>query len=539
MRATTRPVAAALLAATGLVLAALTACAPSAPEASGPLTAGDATLTIATTTDVVNYNPLIGNSRSDYWVTNLMYPHLLSIGDDGSKEAQLATGWGYVSPTVGFYEIRGDMSWSDGQRVTADDVAWTLNAVKADQPAGTFYGQLGHFASATAVSDTRVEITLTQPDTSIVEEIGFWGNIVPRHVFEKADSVATFANDGKDGGWVSAGPYRLTNVQVGQSYTMDRVTPYPLVAGGTPIAAKVVFRVFPDVNTEILALQSGEVDLIANTLPPAQVAQLKSAPNITVQEIAGLGYAHLQYNMDHRDLARTEVRQALAHAVDYAAIRKVVLRDQAVSTGSSPIMPVLSDYWDDAWQEYAYDPALSRQLLQGAGYVPDAAGKFPLSFRLIYSLQDPVTSQWAGLVKDGAAAAGITIELAGSERNTYLAQTDSGDYDIYAGNFAIMDDPATNMTLAYLPDGAINYSHVDDPKLNDLIGRASTTQDAGEKVSLMRQAAQLVRDQVYDNVMYTQNLYIAHRSDWSGFVPKPSELLSIVNPVSVATASKG
>ena len=50
--------------------------------------------------------------------------------------------------------------------------------------------------SAEAVSDTRVEFTLTQPDASIVDEVGFWGNVVPQHVFEPAGSVAEFANDG-------------------------------------------------------------------------------------------------------------------------------------------------------------------------------------------------------------------------------------------------------------------------------------------------------------------------------------------------------
>jgi peptide/nickel transport system substrate-binding protein len=38
--------------------------------------------------------------------------------------------------------------------------------------------------------------------------------------------------------------------------------------------------------------------------------------------------------------------------------------------------------------------------------------------------------------------------------------------------------------------------------------------------------------------MYTQNLYVAYSSDWAGFVSKPSELLSIVNPISVASAYK-
>jgi peptide/nickel transport system substrate-binding protein len=519
---------------------ALSACAPSAPpeEAAGPTGPGNDTLTIATTTDVVNYNPLIGNSRSDYWVTNLMYPHLLSIGDDGKKEEQLATKWGYVDETTGFYEIRDDFTWSDGTPLTSEDVAWTLNAVKKDAPSGTFYGQLGNFVSAEAVSDTRVEITLAQPDTSIVEEIGFWGNVVPKHVFETAESVATFPNDGSAGGWVSAGPYNLTKVQVGQSYTMDRVEDYPLVDGGTPIAKQVVYRVFPDVNTEILALQSGEVDVIANALPPAQVEQLRNADGITVEEVVGLGYAHMTYNMQKPDLAKVEVRQALAHAVDYDGIRTVVLQGQAVSTGSSPLMPVLSDYYDKSIKEYEFDVDKSRELMEKAGYTADANGNFPISFRLIYSLQDSVTSQWAQLVKDSAAKAGITIELQGTERNTYLAMTNKGDFDIYAGNFAIMDDPVTNFTLSYLPGGAINYTYVDDPKLNDMIAEASVTTDSDEKVGIMRKAAKMVRDQVYDNIMYTQNLYFAHSADWDGFVTKPSELLSIVNPISVASAHK-
>ena len=535
MKKTTRIAAVAALAASAL---ALSACAPSAPPEAGggEATASSETLTIATTTDVVNYNPLIGNSRSDYWITNLMYPHLLSIADDGSKEAQVATKWGYVDETTGYYEIRDDLSWSDGEKLTAEDVAWTMNAVKQDQPSGTFYGQLANFESAEAVSDTRVEIKLTQPDSSIVEEIGFWGNVVPQHVFEKADSVANFPNDGSDGGWVSAGPYVLTDVQVGQSYSMDRVDDYPLIEGGTPSSAKVVYRVFPDINTEILALQSGEVDVIANALPPAQVKTLQNTPGIEVEESVGLGYAHMTYNMTKPDLAKVEVRQALAHAVDYDAIRKVVLQDQAVSTGSSPLMPVLADYYDKSIKEYKFDTDLSRELMEKAGYTADGSGMFPVSFRLIYSLQDSVTSQWATLVKDSAAKAGITIELQGTERNTYLAQTNAGDFDIYAGNFAIMDDPVTNMTLAYLPDGAINYSYVDDSELNELITTASATTDKDEKIKLMQEAAAIVNENVYDNIMYTQNLYFAHSDKWTGFVSKPSELLSIVNPISVASA---
>jgi len=520
------------------ITVALAACAPQAPDAasSGPLEATDATLTVATTTDVVNFNPTLGNSRSDSWITNLMYPHLLSIGDDGSKEAHVATDWGYVDETTGFYEIRDDLTWSDGEPFTAQDVAWTLNAVKRDAPAGTFYGQLGNFVSAEAVSDTRVELELAQADSSIIEEIGFWGVVVPQHVFEPQGSIAEFPNDGSTGGWVGMGPFVLTEFQVGQHYTLERVEDYPLVEGGVPAPAEVVYRVFPDINTEILALQSGEVDVIANALPPAQVEQLSATNGIEVAEATGLGYAHLVYNMQKPNLDQLTVRQALAHAVDYEAIRNVVLRDQAVSTGSSPLMPVLADYYDDSITEYEFDVDLSRELMEEAGFTADANGMFPVSFRLIYSLQDSVTSQWVQMVKDSAAEAGITIELQGTERNTYLAMTNEGDYDIYAGNFAIMDDPVTNFSLSYLPGGAINYTYVDDPALNELIAEATITQDRDEKIEIMQDAAKIVHEQVYDNIMYTQNLFFAHSADWTGFISKPSELLSIVNPLSIASA---
>lgn len=515
-------------------LLVITGCAPQAPETGDGAVATDAKLTIATTSDVVNFNPTLGNSRTDSWVTNLMYPHLLTIADDGTKSELLAVDWGYVDETTGFYEIRDDMVWSDGEPLTAEDVAYTLNAVKNDEPAGTFFGQLGSFESAEAVSDTRVELTLSTPDSSIIDEIGFWGMVVPQHVFEPAGSIAEFANDGSDGGWVSAGPFLMTDAQAGQSYRLERTENYPLATNGMANVSEVVFRVYPDVNTEILALQSGEVDVIANALPPAQVEQLSNQEGIDVAEVPGLGYSHMVYNMDHEDLAKVEVRQALAHAVDYEAIRDVTLLGQAVSTKSNPIMPVLAAYHDDSFEEYAFDPDLSRELLESAGYEADANGSFGLTFDLIYSLQDPVTRQWAQMVRDSAAEAGISIELKGAERNTYLGLTQAGDYDIYAGNFAIMDDPVTNFALSYLPGGAINYAHVDDPELNDLVTEAAETFDEDQRIALMQEAAEIVHANVYDNVMYTQNLFFAYSSDWTGFNVKPSELLSIIHPQSLA-----
>jgi peptide/nickel transport system substrate-binding protein len=532
MKRTHGMLATAVAAASMLTIAA---CAPSAPTANSTTSGGGATLNIATQADIVNYNPMVGNSRTDDWVNDLMYPRLLTINSDGVKSPQLATKWGYTDPTHGYYDIVTGMKWSDGVPLTAKDVAYTFNATKKDKPAGTLIGQMSNFESATAVSATKIEITLSKPDSTVIPEVGFWANIVPEHIFAKVGNVGTFANNK---GWVSAGPYRLVSAVRGQSYTMDLVKPYPLVPGGVPGPKQVVFKVYPDVNSEILALRQGAVDIIAEALPPTQVKVLQNTSGITVEKIPGLGYDHLVYNMARKPLDQLAVRKALSETVDYQTILNSVLLGQATPTNGNPIMPALKAFYEPL-TPYKYDPADAKKILLAAGYKEDSSGNFPkLTFNLIYSLQNAVQSEWVGIIQKEAAKAGITIKLQGLQRNSWLADANNGDFDIYVGNFAVMDDPTTNMSLTYLLGGIINYSHVNDPKLSALIEQASQTTDVSKQTSLVQQAARMVHDNVYDNVMYTQNLYIAHRSLWSGFVVEPSELLSIVNPVSLASAKE-
>jgi peptide/nickel transport system substrate-binding protein len=518
-----------------IALLALAACAPSAPSASGGGSGGGSsstdTLTIATTTDIDNYNPLIGDSTTDFWINDLMYPSLMSMNAAGTKVPAVATSWGYTSPTQGFFDIRTGMKWSDGVPLTAADVAWELNAIIKYQPAGIITGFIGNLKSATATSPTHVELTLSHPDSTLIPEIGFWMPIVPMHIWDKVGNIGKYVPNKN---WVSAGPYKLVSAVPGQAYTLDRVTPYPFAPGGTPTMAKVVFAIYPDVNTEILALKSGAVDVIANTLPPAQVPVLQKTPGITVQNVPGLGYNFLTYNVTQKPLNNVLVRQALAHAVDDATLRQVALDGQGVTTGGVPIAPVLKQWVDPSLKEYTFDPALSRKLLEQAGYKPNSSGQFPLSFTLVYSLQDPVTSSMVPLIRSEAAEAGITINLKGEDRNTFLQAGVSGDFDIYASAFSIEDNPIIGMELAFEPKGANNYTFADNTQLNGLLASAATAPTMAQQVSLVHQAAQIVQNEVYDNVLFMQNPAVAYKTGWTGWKVEPSQLLSIINPQSLA-----
>lgn len=542
----------------------LAACAPSNPDAetadgtddttedAGTDTADDAedeasedgdtdattgeaggTLVIGTTADVVNLNPLVGNSRTDTWVTNLMYPRMMDMDLEGTKTPSLATAWSYsedgLTATV---NLRDDFTWSDGEPVDAEDVMFTIDAIKAEQ-FGVVAGMIAAYESSTAPDPHTIEFTLSRPDGAFLNSVGFWMPIVPEHVFSAAESVQEFANDSD---WVSAGPYRLTDVQAGDRYTMTAVDSYPLAPDGTPTLDEVVFRVFPDVNTEVLALRNGDIDLIGNAIPPTLVEQLQDVDGLELVTVPSLGWAHMQYNMRREPLDQLEVRQALAHAVDYEAIRQVVLRGQAVSSGSSPLTPSFQQWYDDSSEEYAHDPERSRELLESAGQVDaDGDGLYDgLTLEMVYDSADPNIAAWAEIVRDQSREAGIDIQLSGLERNTYLARTNERDFDIYAGSWAIIDEPQSNFSLLFFPDGFINYAGVEDPDLVAAIENAAVQTSVEEARPFVQEAGRIVHDNVYDNVMYVEQFNFAHSSDWEGFVAQPSELLSILNPRSLA-----
>jgi peptide/nickel transport system substrate-binding protein len=158
---------------------------------------------------------------------------------------------------------------------------------------------------------------------------------------------------------------------------------------------------------------------------------------------------------------------------------------------------------------------------------------------MIYDQADPNIAKWAQLVRDSSREAGIEIKLEGLERNTYVAKYQVRDYDIYAGSWAIMDNPPANLALAFKCKGFINYANVCDTELDKLIDQARAQIDQAAQKGPIQQAAKRISEQVYDNVLYVEEFTIAHSAKWSNFLTQPSELLSIINPQSLAQVKQG
>lgn len=497
--------------------------------------AGSATLRIGTTTDVANFNPLGSLSKTDSWILNAMYPSLLRLDGEANKVPELADGYTLEDDgaTV-VYELSDEFEWTDGEPVTADDVKFTAEAIMENQ-LGNVAAKLTWVDSIEVRDERTVAFHLTQPYAPFAEGVGFWMRVVPEHVFAEAGDLATFANDSD---WVGAGAYVLDDMTRGQRYTMKANPNYPHAPEDGAAVGAVEYVVYPDVNTMILALRNGDIDLMGNPVPASAVASLESDANITMQEVDSLGFAHLTYNMQNELLADQSVRQALSMVVDTDSIIQTILQGDGQEM-VGPISPIFSEFDNTDLEAYPFDPEAARALLEDAGYA-DADGDGMLdgvSAEILCDQSNANLSRVAEVVREDAAEAGIDLSVACIERNTFLARTKDGQYDIDLSQWGVFDNPMDQLRSTYLSSnpGGINYNLVQDPELDALVNDAAATVDHDEFVEKVKGIDAYVHDQALLTPLYVETFRFAYRSDrFEGFEPSPSDLLGMVTGYSLA-----
>jgi peptide/nickel transport system substrate-binding protein len=504
-------------------------------EGNTPTDAGDTVLRIGTTTDVANFNPLQSLSKTDSWILNAMYPHLLRIDENATKVPDLASGYDYEDDgrTVVF-TLRDDYVWSDGEPVTATDVKFSAESIMEYQ-LGNVAAKLTWVESIEAPDDTTVKFHLSEPYAPFAEGVGFWMAIVPEHIFSKAENLAEFANDSD---WVGAGAYVLESVIPGQRYVMKANENYPYAPEGGAAVDTIEYVLYPDVNTMILALGNGDIDLMGTPVPASAVASLKADENVTIQTVGSLGFAHLTYNVTNEILAQKSVRQAMSMIVDSKSIIATILQGEGVEM-VGPISPIFAEFDNSTLEGYPFDPDGARKLLEKNGFA-DADGDGMLDGVAVEMLCDQSNANLtrvAEVVREDAAKAGIEISLACVERNTFLARTKSGEFDIDLSQWGVFDNPMDQLRSTYLGSnpGGINYNQVQDAKLDGLVNDAATTVDREAFIKKIKGIDKYVHDQALLTPLYVENFQFAYRSDrFTGFVPSPSDLLGMVTGYSLS-----
>ncbi|MFJ9061380.1 ABC transporter substrate-binding protein [Streptomyces sp. NPDC102409] len=496
---------------------------------------GSSTLTVAVAQSVDSLSPFLAQRLLSTSISRLMYDFLTNYdAKDSHTIPGLATTWEPSPDKLTWtYTIRTDSKWSDGEKATAEDAAWTFNTMMTDEGAATSNGSfVSNFKKVTAPSPDKLVIELKKPQATMT---ALDVPIVPKHVWEKVGDFSKFNNDTKFP-IVGNGPFILTDYKVDSYVKLKANKDF---WRGAPKFDELVFRYYKDQDAAVAALRKGEVSFVAGSpsLTPAQAASLKTADNIKVNDAPGRRFYALATNPGaqtkdgkkfgdgHAALQDQKVRQALFMAVDRTTIIDKVFQGYAIE-GEGYIPPRYDSYFwkPEAGQKLAYDPAKAGALLDEAGYKKNSDGKRagkdgkPLDFRILCHATDPNDKAVGKYLQEwwGDLGVGLKVDCRDNVSDPWYA----GEYDLAFDGWSVNPDPDFVMsihTCAALPAKAKETAATDnficDKQYDELYSKQLAEYDPAKRADLVKQMESRLYDTGYMNVMAYPNAVEAYRTD--------------------------
>lgn len=279
------------------------------------------------------------------WILQAMYEGLYGVSSDTTFIPELLDGEAEVvendDGTVSInYTLRDGLTWSDGEPLTSADVEWWHNIVTEGcetEADGTIDANSSDCVFLIGTRDgyeavTSFEVT---SDTEFTVNFanffagykGIYNRIYPSHAFGEgagAEEVNEILRDlqGPDGTLPASGPMVFESWDRGSKITLVRNDNYhganeasEASNDGPAYVDGVEIQFVADTDTQVTALLAGEAHVIM-TQPQTQFEELAESDVFTVASTAGPVYEHWGFNLLNPHLAQSEVREAIAYAID-------------------------------------------------------------------------------------------------------------------------------------------------------------------------------------------------------------------------------
>jgi peptide/nickel transport system substrate-binding protein len=234
---------------------------------------------------------------------------------------------------------------------------------------------------------------------------------------------------------LASGAWRLAAWKPGRQLDLTPNPRYPLAR---PWLDRLVLRILPDETARILALEAGEVDVVAD-LPAAAARRLAEDPGVALHEISGRVFGLVMWNTARPVLAPTTVRRALSLAIDRERICQDLFGGFA-RPAASYLPPALWNHHADLAPD-PHDPDAARRLLEQARWydrdgdgVRERDGR-RLQLEVIYRGGDPATDDVAAVVRQNLQEVGVQVRLRALELATALEFLRAGEFDAFLGEY--------------------------------------------------------------------------------------------------------
>jgi len=476
-------------------------------------------------TNLKTITPLVSADAYASSVQNYVLESLITRNPDTLEwEGLIAKNWTISDDgLVISFRMREDVSFSDGQPLTADDVVFSFDFIMTDAiQAPRERAYLEKIKSVKAIGKYEVVFTFKEPYFEALSLAGGIG-IMPKHFYEPYLKEPQKFNESK-GLLLGSGPYRLNDPK---NWTPDKgnielVRNERYWGDVQPSYHRILWKIIQNDSARLTTFRNGDID--SYSARPVEYQELKKDPQIQAQSQnfeympPVVGYSYIGWNQERAGkptrFADKRVRQAMTYLTDVSRVIKDVFLDYA-EPAVSPFSKASKQH-DTALQPYQADLDKAKVLLKEAGYqdkngdgvLEDKAGQ-PFEFKLTYFQANEDTKRMVLLLKDLYARAGVRMIPTPQEWPVMLENLDKKDFD--AITLGWTSGIETDLYQIFHSSQAVskgdNYVSYKNPALDKLIDDARRSVDEAKRMPLWQQAEHILyEDQPYTFLMRRKSL---------------------------------
>jgi len=437
-------------------------------------------------------NPILSTDTSSGAVEGVIFTGLTKVNENLEVIPDLAQSWKISKDgKIWTFYLRRDVKWHDGIQFTAEDVKFTFDSIlnpKVNSVRRSDFIIDGQPIQFKVIDKYTLQAILPKPFAPFLVRSGM--SVIPKHLLAGKDiNTADFNRKP-----VGTGPFKFSEWKTGDYIKVVRNNDY---YDGQPRLAEITFKIIPDENATLVALEAGEIDEAG--IPPKDYSRMKKVKGIRVYEYDALLYTYLGLNLDKPCFKDRRVRQALAYATNKKQLVSLILKGLG-SPAYCPSAPLSWAYSDNV-EKYPYNPEKARQLLKEAGWEK-------LEFICLVNQGNKEREKAATILQQQFKKVGIKMNIRVLEWSALLKiinkPTAPKDFDAVIIGWSLGLDPDSYSIWhsSQYPKG-FNFIRYINPQVDRLLEVGRTTMDKAQRKAIYAKLNRLIsEDQPYVFLWY-------------------------------------
>lgn len=472
----------------------------------------EGTFTFASDEEPTTLEPTQEKLITGWTIASAIYDNILAMDPEtGEIYGVLAESFAYTDDYTLEIKMRDNVYFSNGVKATSDDILFTLERLAVSSRFSTNY-ECVDFENTYCPDEQTIVIKFNSIYAPFLSYFA--------HPAAALESRAYFEEAGEDGyarNPVGTGPYVLKEWISGDRVVLTRNENY---WGEAPALDEITVRFILESTTRMIEYETGGVDAIYN-LSGEDIDRMNAGEigNSVLYTLQGENVSVLEMYKGYEPLQDKNVRLAIAHAVDWAALVETVYG--SAGTLADSILPPDCLYYKSIGT-YEYDPDLSRQLLEEAGYgTPDSL----VLTTYVYSGSEEEACE---IIQAYLKEVGIKMDINIVDTPTMISMQVSGECNFGLSNSTCSSrdpDQAISSSKQSSDYGIAVITGFDD--LQELYDAGAVENDEGARQAIYEEIAQYYFDECVRIPVRVNVVSFAVRDYVEAFTPTSSGIIHL------------